>query len=146
MAPIDTFNLQFINIYCFVILDPLHSLNSYIGYFEKERDKVVNRHLSIESSFFQRCNLMIATVCVYKLSNVLQHVMKICLHILLHLFDSGFLVMKFFKVTLNFLLLVFVQQTTIAFYVQGTGMHDLDVKYEDPVSMVRNIILETKYM
>lgn len=121
-------------------------LDEIFHYFEKERNKVVNRHLSIESSFFQRCSLIIATVCVYKLSNVLWHVMKICLHILLHLFNSGFLVMKFFKVTLNFLLLVFVQQTTIAFYVQGTGMHDMDVKYEDPVSMLRNIILKTKYM
>lgn len=44
-----------------------------LGNFEKERDMVVNRHLSIESSFFQRCSLIhvVATVCVYKLSNML---------------------------------------------------------------------------
>lgn len=42
-----------------------------LGNFENERDMVVNRHLSIESSFFQRCSLIVATVCVYKLSNML---------------------------------------------------------------------------
>lgn len=43
-----------------------------LGNFEKERDMVVNRHLSIKSSFFQRCSLiLVSTVCVYKLSNML---------------------------------------------------------------------------
>lgn len=41
------------------------------GNFEKERDMVVNRHLSIESSFFQRCSLIVATLYVYKLINML---------------------------------------------------------------------------
>lgn len=42
-----------------------------LGNFKKERDKVVNRHLSFELSFSQIYSLIIATVCVYKLSNML---------------------------------------------------------------------------